>query len=540
MAMNKRRSRFATGVLLLASVLFGSTIAQAQTDPPNQVEIRERETTMTPNSITLSWDTPGSGDAAIDEYQLEYTEVIEGVEGVGDGMDTLDPASFRRISHDPVGSSTQRYTITSLKADQMYAIKVRAQNEHGFGPWPGTALDGSVIADTIEGYKDDETTSAIVVTTLPATSTGPVDPTAPDKVVFHNETTETASTIRFTWVTPGSGRSALIDYQLEYMEVGGDTAFTNNFIPPNGLATQSETIDGLKAETRYQIRLRAQNRLAGYGPWSDYLFATTDAADAGEEAGTPGAPEKVAIRTSETTSTTTTITFSWVTPGSGRSALIDYQLEYMEVGRSATFTNNIPPEAGATQDNTITGLKVDTEYEIKLRAQNRTQGYGLWSDTHNFSTKAVATAPDAPPVSKMAPPMVEALDMMLMVSWAEPASEKSISHYQVDYKTASAAKWMDTPINVTALTYTIEGLINDTAYLVRVRGVDSGGKMGVWSDNGSGTPMAGAMPMPTPTPALPLFGAFGLGAGLLAAGRARMRRRQAQLCGRQEQRQMIR
>ena len=28
------------------------------------------------------------------------------------------------------------------------------------------------------------------------------------------------------------------------------------------------------------------------------LSATTDAADAGEEAGTPGAPEKVAIRTS--------------------------------------------------------------------------------------------------------------------------------------------------------------------------------------------------------------------------------------------------
>ena len=27
---------------------------------------------------------------------------------------------------------------------------------------------------------------------------------------------------------------------------------------------------------------------------------------------------------------------------------------------------------------------------IKLRAQNREQGYGLWSDDHNFSTKAVA------------------------------------------------------------------------------------------------------------------------------------------------------
>ena len=128
--------------------------------------------------------------------------------------------------------------------------------------------------------------------------------------------------------------------------------------------------------------------------------------------------------------------------------------------------------------------------------------------------------------------------MMLMVSWAEPASHKSITHYLVDYRTASAAGWdeMATPMNVTAMEYTIDGLINGTAYLVRVRAVDSAGAMGEWSDSGSGTPMG----MPTPTPALPLFGAFGLGAGLLAVGRARMRRRQAQLLGRREQRQMTR
>jgi hypothetical protein len=520
MAMNKRRSRFATGVLLLASMLFGSTIAHAQA--PEKIAFRESETTKTTNTITVFWDTPGSGMSALVDFQLEYTDLVLDA----DKEEIFNPDQQFTNNIPVAAGAIQMHTLRGLKAGTKYAIKVRAQNRNqGYGVWSTGPND-----DT-----DDTVENRLVVQTAPAAGTGPIDAAAPDKVVFHNETTETASTIRFTWVTPGSGRSALIDYQLEYMEVGGDTAFTNNFIPPNGQATQSETIDGLMAATRYQIRLRAQNRVAGYGPWSDYLYATTDAADAGEEAGTPGAPEKVAIRTSETTSTTTTITFSWVTPGSGLSALIDYQLEYMEVGRSATFTNNIAPEAGATQDNTITGLKVDTEYEIKLRAQNRTQGYGLWSDTHNFSTKAVATAPDAPPVSKMAPPMVEAGDKMLMVSWAEPASEKSISHYQVDYKTASAAKWMDKPMNITAMNYTIKGLINGTAYLVRVRAVDSAGNMGVWSDNGSGTPMMEA----TPTPALPLFGAFGLGAGLLAVGRARMRR-QAQLRGRREQRQMTR
>ena len=131
--------------------------------------------------------------------------------------------------------------------------------------------------------------------------------------------------------------------------------------------------------------------------------------------------------------------------------------------------------------------------------------------------------------------MVEVGNNMLMVSWTEPASEKSISHYQLDYRSASATTWLVKTMNVTAMEYTIKGLINGTAYVVRVRAVDSAERTGEWSDNGSGTPMADAVP----TPALPLFGAFGLGAGLLAVGRARMRR-QAQLRGRREQRRMTR
>ena len=48
-------------------------------------------------------------------------------------------------------------------------------------------------------------------------------------------------------------------------------------------------------------------------------------------------------------------------------------------------------------------------------------------------------------------------------------------------------------------------------------------------DGVRGTPMAGGTtPTPTPTPALPFFGAFALGAGVLAAGRARLRRRAAE------------
>ena len=172
-----------------------------------------------------------------------------------------------------------------------------------------------------------------------------------------------------------------------------------------------------------------------------------------------------------------------------------HKLYHLVAGQQATaFENNILPEVGTTQDHTIYGLKADTTYMIRLRAQNRKQAYGPWSEYLNAATRAVAMTPPpepSPAVSKMAEPMVEAGDMMLMVSWTEPASEKSITHYQINYKTATATTWMDTPVNVTAKEYTIDGLINGTAYLVRVRAVDSAGNMGEWSDNGQWDPDGG-------------------------------------------------
>ena len=384
-------------------------------------------------------------------------------------------------------------------------------------------------------------------TTDPGTTTGPgTTGGLPHKVEIRtSETTSTSNRIYYSWVTPGSGTSALIDYQLEYMEVGKAATFTNN-IPPNGRATQDDPIPNLRPTRRTRSSCGPRTGLQGYGEWSEsFTFATKATSSTPAETGTPGAPQKVVIRVSETESTTDSITFSWVTPGSGLSALIDYQLEYNEVGRSETFSNNIAPVAGATQEYTIESLKVGTDYRIRLRAQNRSQGYGLWSEYLYDDTMAVAGPDPTPAVSKMDEPRVYSGDKMLEVYWSEPASEKSITHYQVDYKTASAEEWMDEDdvIDVTATKYHIEDLINGTAYLVRVRAVDSAGNMGVWSDAGSGTPMMEAeeapTPTPTPTPALPLFGAFGLGAGLLAVGRARMRR-QAQLRGRREQRQMTR
>ena len=151
---------------------------------------------------------------------------------------------------------------------------------------------------------------------------------APEKVVLRAPVS-TSTSITISWEPPGSGTSRLVDYQLEYMEVAGDDNFTNN-IRPEQVNVQSYPIIGLKSSTSYMIRLRAQNRVAGYGPWSEYQTAATSpaaTAPPGEET-VEGAPEKVVLRTASTKRTTTTITIYWDVPGSGMSRLVDYQVEY--------------------------------------------------------------------------------------------------------------------------------------------------------------------------------------------------------------------
>ena len=174
MAMNKRRSRFATGVLLLASVLFGSTIAQAQVgEVPSTITFRESQTIKTSTTITVFWNEPGSGTGGpLLDYQFEYAEILP-AETVPEAMD--ERLAMDDVFQNNIPEDVQVWTIDGLKAATEYAIRIRGQNAAGYGTW-STGQDNDA---------SDDPDHYLRVTTAPAASTGPVDATAPDKVVFH-------------------------------------------------------------------------------------------------------------------------------------------------------------------------------------------------------------------------------------------------------------------------------------------------------------------------------------------------------------------
>ena len=232
-----------------------------------------------------------------------------------------------------------------------------------------------------------------------------------------------------------------------------------------------------------------------------------------------------------------------------RTPLTGFVVYYADKPFADTLTTGVipmPTSGGSTAlttgvaEATLEDLEPDTSYYVTVAAGNaEATGPAV---TPTVTTKT-AKAPVPEDVTGV---MAEPGDKMLTVTWDEANPDMDatrtnllIETYYVQYResqtaTSLAGEWMPMePMEVMGdmTTTMIEMLTNDVSYDVQVRAENNAGAKGGWSaqtPRSSGTPTA-----MTPTPALPLFGAFGLGVGLLAAGRARMRqRRQALLRGR--------
>ena len=78
----------------------------------------------------------------------------------------------------------------------------------------------------------------------------------------------------------------------------------------------------------------------------------------------------------------------------------------------------------------------------------------------------------------------------LNVSWTVPQSDRTIQHYQVDYRVSGGTTWSTVSPNPTSTSTTLENLQLGTTYEVRVRALSDIGN-GTWSDTSSETTVNG-------------------------------------------------
>jgi hypothetical protein len=209
-------------------------------------------------------------------------------------------------------------------------------------------------------------------------------------------------------------------------------------------------------------------------------------------------------------------------------------------------TKRVVSSVGGAQmtdfEYTLRGLKQDTLYAVTVLAYNDlAKQYATTGDESAIVTGSATTAPVAP--SRVRSVELTPADKMLTVMWQRPTntggSTLTIAGYEVQHRTSQTARdlpgtWTKYPpaggAMLTVMKYDITGLLNDVMYDVQVRAVNSASGKGPWEPidmaglQGTPTDDPDAQPTTTTTPALPFFGILALLGGLLAAGRARLRR----------------
>ena len=175
--------------------------------------------------IEASWSAPADNGAAITDYDVEYR-------ASGGG-------SWQDAGHGGTGTTKR---IEGLAAGTAHEVRVRATNAEGSGAWSPSASRSTDAASA---------------------------PDAPAAPTLTSGTTW----IEASWTAPSDNGSAITGYDVEYRESGG--AWTD--ASHAGTAT-TKRIEGLTAETAYEVRLRATNG-EGTSGWSPTASASTTPAD---------------------------------------------------------------------------------------------------------------------------------------------------------------------------------------------------------------------------------------------------------------------
>ena len=363
------------------------------------------------SSLRVVWTAPSSGGSPITDYDVEYK--------------TTGARTWK--SHPFTGAGTAT-TISGLVVGFAYAVRVRAENAVGDGPFSPA---GTATADVAPGR--------------------PAAPTV---------TAGSGGSLLVFWTAPANTGTNITGYDVRH-RASGASLWTAHATSGAG---RSITITGLVAGTPYDVQVRAVNN-AGAGSWSPSGTAYPDEA--------PGKPAAPAVSAASGSS----LEVSWTAPANGGTAIKDYDVRH-KPGAGTAWTAH--PFTGTATSTAITGLAAGTAYDVQVRAGNDA-GAGGWSNSGRGTPNEVPGRPAAPVVAPLATSTVS-------VVWTAPANGgTAITDYDVRYKRSGASGWTDHPFTDTATSTAITGLTKDAAYAVRVRAGNIAGK-GEYSPSGSGAP----------------------------------------------------
>ena len=326
------------------------------------------------------------------------------------------------------GAATTAHTVTGLENGASYTFKLRAVNSHGGG-----------------AESEEVSAAPLAVPARPAGfSAIPGDGQA-----------------MLAWDDPGN--TTITGWQYAIRTAGDYSPWTG--IPGSSAATTAHTVTGLDNGASYTFKLRAHNA-SGNGAESDEATAIPVAVPARPAGFTATAGDgRVSLQWSDPDDTTIT----------------GWQYRYKIENSYGPWTG-IPGGGPTTTAHTVTGLKNGTAYTFKLRAHNAS-GNGAESDEVTATPIPVPTRPAG--FSAMPG------DGQVSLQWTTP-NDATITGWQYRYRTEGGGygPWTGIPgSGPTTTAHTVTGLDNGTAYIFKLRAINTSGN-GAESDEATTIPVA--------------------------------------------------
>ncbi|XP_051652329.1 neogenin isoform X2 [Manacus candei] len=396
-----------------------------------------------PTSVTVTWETPLSGNGDIQNYKLYYMEK---------GQDTEQDVDVAGLSH----------TVTGLKKFTEYSFRVVAYNKHG----PGVS------------------THDVVVRTLSDVPSAP-----PQNLTLE---VRNSKSILLQWQPPPAGTHSgqITGYKIRYRKVSRKSDVTESV----GGTQLSQLIEGLERGTEYSFRVAAMT-VNGTGPATDWVSAETFESDL-DETRVPEVPSSLHVRP-----LVTSIVVSWTPPENQNVVVRGYAIGY-GIGSPHAQTIKVDYKQ---RYYTIENLDPSSHYVITLKAFNNVgEGIPLYESAvtrpHSDTSEVdlfVINAPytPVPDPSPMMPPVGVQASILshdtIRITWADnslPKNQKitDARYYTVRWKTNIPANTKYKTANATTLSYLVTGLKPNTLYEFSVM-VTKGRRSSTWSMTAHGT-----------------------------------------------------
>lgn len=321
---------------------------------------------VTPNSVVLLWPPVSSNGADVSGYQVEMDD--------GEGSDLQMIAR----THEP------QFSTTKLRGGLMYRVRIRAENSEGFSQWSP-------------------------VCHVRTTSSPPSKPNPPRRLQA------TTSAIVLAWSPPELDGGSPISRYIVEMSPSTTCKATDDFSLGNWKIIYSGsqlkyTVRGLRAGFVYKVRVKAEND-TGESSYSNEVEVHTASS-------VPEAPEGLrAVHRSQDS-----VQLRWNPPRhNGGSEIKSYKIEYRMLKRLEEEVET-ESESGMFQtgieciecDTTIRDLEPGTCYEFRCVAENN---LGLSPYSCSASAETKPGLPFAPEILSVVPGSNFG---SLEVSWQRP------------------------------------------------------------------------------------------------------------------------